>query len=1059
MTQRILATVIVLALAVVTVPATAATPSNPIMFVTQVPVPFDFTTIGSVFGNHLSDPNSAIRGGDLWIRYPDGTLKNLTAAAGFGSTGAAQDAMSIAVRDPAIHWSGTKALFCMVIGAPKQQYDYTYKSNWQIYEITGFGKGETPVITKVANQPATFNNVSPIYGTDERIIFTSDRPRNGAQHLYPQRDEYELAPTISGVWSLDATSGSLTLLSHDPSGSFTPTVDSFGRVIFTRWDHLQRDQEADADAGAAPGTVYGTFNYSNETANAQQLPRQEELFPEPRSSRADLLQGTNLIGHTFNQFFPWMIGEDGTGEETLNHVGRHELFDYMALSLNDDSNLKYFAPSSNRVNKNRIDNMLQIREDPQHPGVYYGIDCPEFSTHASGQIITLTGPEGMSADNMFVTYITHRATQGYNLDGAPADPNSTGHYRNPLPMTDGTLLAVHAPETRVDKNEGTGNALTTRYDFRIKTMITSGQYRTAGAPLMAAFTKTISYWQPDFLVTYSGPLWELYPVEVVARAKPVKIADVIQAPELAIFTEENVDLVALKSYMAQNNLALIVSRNLTTRDKADKQQPYNLQIPGTATKTAPVSGKVYDISHLQLFQGDQLRGFNGGGNGPPRAGRRVLAVPMHDTGSQNPADVNGPPGSVLLGADGSMAAFVPANRAMTWQTTAPDGTPVVRERYWLSFQPGEIRTCTSCHGANTADQVNNPPPTNKPEALRTLMQYWKSGVANNPAPVLSSGPTANPNPASAGSSVSFSAAATGTGTLTYVWSFGDGTPTQTGATVNHVFVAAGTYSVTVTVGDGGGKSANGSMQMTVTTGGGGGGTPTISAGPSATPNPVTAGQSAALSVTASGGTGALTYSWDCGDGTVAQTGASINHVYNSAGTFTATVTVTDTKSKSVSGSVQVTVNSSGGNGSGPMTVKKAQVHFDFKQANEDSFMLLGTVVLPSTFNPDSQTGTLKLGSFSTSTSLNGARSGNAMIQLKRASKKGTGSVPWTVTVTLKNQAMFSALSSLGFTNGTLVPAVQVALPITLTVNATDFQATPTLSYTSKKDIVGNGLKK
>ena len=68
-------------------------------------------------------------------------------------------------------------------------------------------------------------------------------------------------------------------------------------------------------------------------------------------------------------------------------------------------------------------------------------------------------------------------------------------------------------------------------------------------------------------------------------------------------------------------------------------------------------------------------------------------------------------------------------------------------------------------------------------------------------------------------------------------------------------------------------------------------------------------------------------------------------------------------------------------------------------------------------------------------------------------------MPWTVTVTLKNQAMFSALSSLGFTNGTLVPAVQVALPITLTVNATDFQATPTLSYTSKKDIVGNGLKK
>src|SRR5579864_7008470 len=94
-----------------------ATPTNPILFVTQVPVPADFNTIASVFGNHLPDPSVAARGGDLYIRYPDGTLKNLTQAAGFGSTGAQQDAQSIAVREPAVHWSGTKALFSMVIGA------------------------------------------------------------------------------------------------------------------------------------------------------------------------------------------------------------------------------------------------------------------------------------------------------------------------------------------------------------------------------------------------------------------------------------------------------------------------------------------------------------------------------------------------------------------------------------------------------------------------------------------------------------------------------------------------------------------------------------------------------------------------------------------------------------------------------------------------------------------------------------------------------------------------------------------------------------------------------
>ncbi len=45
---------------------------------------------------------------------------------------------------------------------------------------------DTPVITRVPNQPAAYNNVSPTYGTDDRILFTSDRPRGGEAHLYPQ---------------------------------------------------------------------------------------------------------------------------------------------------------------------------------------------------------------------------------------------------------------------------------------------------------------------------------------------------------------------------------------------------------------------------------------------------------------------------------------------------------------------------------------------------------------------------------------------------------------------------------------------------------------------------------------------------------------------------------------------------------------------------------------------------------------------------------------------------------------------------------------------------------
>ncbi|PYI83780.1 MAG: hypothetical protein DME26_14465, partial [Verrucomicrobia bacterium] len=190
-------------------PALFAGPTNSILFVTQVPIPGDFTTVGSVFGNHRAQPDICGRGGDLYIRYANGTIRNLTRAAGFGAYGP-QHTNGIAVRQPCVHWSGTKAVFSMVVGAPRFQYDYSAVNYWQLFEITNFtDSAAVPVIIKVPNQPTNYNNISPIYGTDDRIIFTSDRPRDGQRHLYPQLDEYEEAPTVTGLWSLQATNGDL----------------------------------------------------------------------------------------------------------------------------------------------------------------------------------------------------------------------------------------------------------------------------------------------------------------------------------------------------------------------------------------------------------------------------------------------------------------------------------------------------------------------------------------------------------------------------------------------------------------------------------------------------------------------------------------------------------------------------------------------------------------------------------------------------------------------------------------------------------------------------------
>ncbi|NJK43773.1 MAG: hypothetical protein HC933_05365 [Pleurocapsa sp. SU_196_0] len=686
---------------------------NGVLFVTQVPVRADFTTIGSVFGNHRGDLNSVARGGDLWIRYADGSLKNLTKAAGFGVEGF-QNAKAIAVRDPSVHWDGRKAIFSMVVGAPEKQYEYK-DYYWQLYEVTGLGKDETPLVTKVPNQPGDFNNISPIYGTDDRIIFTTDRPRNGERHLYPQLDEYEEAPTVTGLWSLEPNTGNLKLLNHAPSGNFTPSLDSFGRVIFTQWDHLQRDQQADADRG---GESYGTFNYASEAENAQKLNNRDEVFPEPRDETQ--LGGTNLNRHTFNQFFPWTILEDGAEGEVLNHLGRHELSSYMPQSFNNDPNLMEYYGQYPRVNPNPITNMLQIKEDPTRAGRYFAVDAPEFYTHASGQIVSLEAAPSVSAEGVQVSYVTHRETAGYTEEGKAPSPNHSGHYRDPLPLADGSLIAAHTAETHATGGQYGGN-----YDFRLKTLKKSGAYWVADKTLTGGLTKKLSYWDPDKKVDFDGTLWELNPVEVKARPRPARRTVPLETPELQMFQQAGVEVSAFRAWLTQNNLALAVARNVTTRDDLDKQQPFNLQVVG-GVKTVGGTGKVYDVAHLQFFQADQLRGI--GGTADPRDGRRVLAQVLHDATSlvNNPVNAGGPVGSVAIAKDGSMAAFVPARRAMTWQLTDASGAGVVRERYWLTFQPGEVRVCASCHGLSDKDQAGNPPPSNPPQALLQLLQQWKT---------------------------------------------------------------------------------------------------------------------------------------------------------------------------------------------------------------------------------------------------------------------------------------------------------------------------------------------
>lgn len=701
---------------------------NPVLFVTQVPTPGSdpFASRMSTFANHLPGIGSVPRGGDLMIRYPDGSLRNLTREAGYGMDGQQGD-NAIAVREPTVHWDGDKAIFSMVVGAPPRQYvDSTGK--WQLYEVTGLAQGQTAVVTKVPNQPADYNNVSPLYASDDRILFASDRPIGGAAHLYPQLDEYESTSTITGLYSLDPASGRLRMLNHTPSGAFSPTIDSYGRLIFVRWDHLQRDQQADA------GT-YGAVNYASEAPGAAKLAAATEVFPEPR--QASTGPYGRVAGFTSNLFTPWQMHQDGSEELTLNHIGRQEMaFGYLPRSFIDDPALSDYTNESIIANRKYIRHdggVFHVREDPKAPGVYYAILAREFGSMTSNQIVRFTGAPTMNAEQMVFE------------DASPPETNGSlpaGRFRNPLPMTGGQMVASHT----ASPTTATGTL------FRLRQLVTNGSgMLEAGPSLTAGIQKTVSWWSPDVALVYSGPLWEIEPVEVVARPRPPIAQSAIEAPEAAVFAEERISEHVFRDWMKANGLALIVTRNQTSRDRGDRQQPFNLRVP-LGTSTVGGSGRVYDIAHYQILQANAVRGYDNFS-----AGRRLIAQPI-DAG-RNPANASGPPGSVRIAADGSTAALVPANRALTWQTTDGAGVAIVRERVWITMQPGEIRTCAGCHGQNSKNQAGLATPTNAPEALRALLRHWKQTTPLSPGrgsrpllrprtPIVSSASMATPAQAS-----------------------------------------------------------------------------------------------------------------------------------------------------------------------------------------------------------------------------------------------------------------------------------------------------------------------
>jgi hypothetical protein len=689
----------------------------PVVFVTQVPprvhseptAPESITSIGN---NHLPTVKSAPRGGDLMIRYVDGTLRNLTRDAGFGVSHEEQRAGAIAVRDPHMHWSGQKILFSMVVNSSSPAED-----RWQLYEATDFQQRVPVQINPVPNQPAESNNVQACYAPDDRIIFVSDRLPDGSS-AYRVLDEKGQGRINTGLWSLNPATGEVFQLEHSPSGSFDPMVDSYGRVLFTRWDHLQRDELAPAAGGfdyiaEAPGATWQSGSYS-------------DAFPETIGPSGEEL------GLKFDFFMPWTVNPDGTELLTLNHVGRHEFSSFAGRSRADANLHDLLIPQPTVVNPSqsvRAGALMQLTEHTTDQGRFFATDAV-FSKLSAGRIVTI--PEAGPGKNPFFMQIKVTSGNGIlrdpavSINGRLLVSVAQGQDTSSLSYNNSGAAAAIMPPVMLGENVflGAGNPFLIRMSFLDATAgMATFNFSSVLAPQSDVTVKNFE--ENGTVASFAGPLWQLQPVEVRPTVRPAASFSKMEQPERDIFISAGVSPLALKSWLRSRELALMSVRNVTQRDSADFQQPTNLSVPEGVSSIVSDGGPSYPVKALQMLQGEYLRGYELPG-GTVRDGRRIKAVAMHEVPGNAPAVSGMPAGSATVHADGSVAALVPARRATTWQLLAPDASPVVRERYWLSFQAGEIRSCTSCHGVNVQDHLNQPAATNPPLALASLLENVKT---------------------------------------------------------------------------------------------------------------------------------------------------------------------------------------------------------------------------------------------------------------------------------------------------------------------------------------------
>ena len=240
--------------------------------------------------------------------------------------------------------------------------------------------------------------------------------------------------------------------------------------------------------------------------------------------------------------------------------------------------------------------------------------------------------------------------------------------------------------------------------FRLKLLGFDGLARLGSTQLTPGIFKTLQWWARQLISTTGR--WGL---GRRVRPRAVHRRDAHPRRARAAVAGGGERRSGPRGYRAATT-PLIVGRDVTTRDRNDRQQPFNLP-SGQRSPDGRGAGAGHDLAPATL-QGDLLRGLTFRSARSRRETRDPQ--PMHDALAEEPPESDGSSRERQIGPDGSMRRSCRA-RALS-QTVDAQGAPSSATGSPCRARSAPARRAMACRAPTSSR-----PPTNTPVALNRLL--------------------------------------------------------------------------------------------------------------------------------------------------------------------------------------------------------------------------------------------------------------------------------------------------------------------------------------------------